>query len=296
MSDKTEAVTDPREEPADSPAENQPERDADQQDDAPAPDVASPKLGGWLLAIGLVVSAACLIWLSVIAGELTWNPLAMRGLLGTVILALVFQIGFVLCACGLAAIGRPTTYLYLPVVLVCFIGIGLVSGFVSYLVTSAPSDYKYLKPRKAEYGWSFSDQNSGLRDCSVTYTKQSFMPGGQGGKSTMRISVPRRLTPPMTDTEWRRHLAMMEEQRKSLEKEQRRSTRHESKKLTIAGQRAYKIVSEMRNPQGPGVTTAFYYWYSPVLGRRLMCMVTLLGGGAWELETVEKMLNSVPVK
>lgn len=295
MGTESEAVTNPAEEAAQATAGTQPDSHADPQNDAPAPDLANPKLGGWLLVLGLIASTACLIWLSVIAGEFAWNPLAMRDLLGTVILALVFQIGFVLCACGLAAIGRPSAYLYLPVILICFIGIGLVAGFVSYLVTSGPSDYKYLKPRKAEYGWSFSDQSSGLGDCSVTYTKQSFMPGGEG-KSTMRISVPRRFTPPMSDAEWQLHLAAMEEQRKSLKSGPMRSTRHDSGKLTIAGQRAYKVVDEMSGPQGPGLTNAIYWWYSPILGRRLTCVVMLQGGGAWELESIEKMLNSIPVK
>jgi hypothetical protein len=220
----------------------------------------------------------------------------MPPLLVTVLLALLFQVGFSLYACGLGTIGRHVLYLYLPVMLVCGVLVGLISGFVGYMVTSGPSDYKYLKPQKPDYGWEFQGESSGIKDCSVTYARKSFMPGGEG-KSTLRITVPRRRTGPMFGRAWQAFIASVESQGKTKEEGPIRRTRRESKEIRICGQPAYKVVDEMSGPRGMGFTNAAYWWYSPAVDRLVTCVVVLEGGGgSWELEAVEKMLNSIPTE
>ena len=71
--------------------------------------------------------------------------------------------------------------------------------------------------------------------------------------------------------------------------------RVETKHLTIAGQRAFKVVDSMSGDRGTSFTQARYWWYSPKLDRLVTCVAFLEGGGSWQLDSIEKMLNSIPV-
>ena len=264
-----------------------------EEKEGPIPEVTNPRLGGWMLAVGIVISAACLIWLSLMAGAYAGDPLKMPRLWAPILLALAFQIGFVLSGCGLAALGKRLLYVYLPVVLGSYVVVGFLTGFIGYLVESGP-DYKFLKPGKLEYGWKFEKDKGGLSHCSVTYVKDSSMPGRRS-KSTMTVVAPRQRMVPMGSRAWGQLISSIKAQAKSKKDEgPMRRTKNESKELKINGQRAFKIVDEMSGPQGMTFTQAGYWWYSPRINRLMNCVVVLEGGGSWQLGDIEKMLNSIP--
>lgn len=252
---------------------------------------AAPRGAGKVVAAGVVASAAGLLSLCLLIGRFWGDPMAMPSLLAMVFLALLFQVGFTVSACGLAAIRKQAVYVYLPAILVCLTVVGLVTGFIGYLVMSGP-DTTYLKPASLEYGWELDHVSSGLSTCSAKYSRSSNM-GQRTMKSAMTISVPRRRTPPLSIEMLKRVVAA---EPKPQEDGPVRRTSRDAERTKINGQDAYKVVDTMSGSRGMSFTQARYWWYSPKLSRQVNCVVILEGGGAWQLGAIEKMLNSIPVE
>ena len=253
-----------------------------------------PAAGPWLSAAGAALSLVTLLWLCLMIGRFWGNPSAVPSVPFALVLALLFQVGFILCACGLAAIKPHCLYLYLPVIFVCLAVVGLCTGFIGYLAMSSP-DLAYLKPKQPGYGWDLDNVSSGLTRCSLRYTRTASM-GPRPMKSTLTISVLRRRTPPMTDGIWGEFIASVESEPKPSQDGPVRQTNRSSQVITIAGQRGYKVVEDMMGDRGMSFSRARYWWYSPRLARQVTCAVFIEGGGSWQLGDVEKMLNSIPAK
>jgi len=210
------------------------------------------------------------------------------------LLAIGFQVGFTLCACGLASLGRRPVCLYLPLILACAIVVAVTTGIASYLSTSGVSDMKYLKPAKdAAWGWELQDEKRGLKQCSVTYAQSGAM-GGRQTRSTLNITVPRQRRPPIGNDEWQQHRARIEQEPKTFGNIQR--TKRDIEWIKISGQRALKVADTMSAGQGPGFVQARYYWYSPKLGRMITAVAMLQGPSTWKLGSIEKMLRSIPIQ
>ena len=252
---------------------------------------AGHKAAGKVVAAGVVASAAGLLSLCLLIGRFWGDPMALPSLLAFILLALLFQAGFTVSACGLAAIRKQAVYVYLPVILFSLTVLGLVTGFIGYLVMSGP-DVAYLKPAKLDYGWDLDRVSSGLSTCSAKYSRSANM-GPRTMKSTMTISVPRRRTPPLSIEMLKR---MVDAEPKPQDDGPIRRTSRDAQRLKISGQDAYKVADNMSGNRGMSFTQARYWWYSPKLSRQVNCVVILEGGGSWQLDGIEKMLNSIPTE
>jgi len=271
------------------------ESDQVAQDQSTQPHKSNRSRAVWLVALGVLASAACLVWLALLIARFMAEPMAMPSLWGAALLALGFQVGFTLCACGLASVRKQLVYIYLPTALVCLVVVGLATGFVGYLAMSGPSDIAHLRPAKLDFGWELERETSGLEQCTVTFCRTSNF-GGRPSKSALTITVPRRRSGPMSTEGWQRLIASIESEPKPPRDGPVRRMAHRTESLTIAGQRAFKVVDTMMAERGVSFIQARYWWYSPKLGRLMNAIAAIQGGGEWQLKGVEKMLDSIPVK
>jgi len=266
--------------------------ETDRTDDRVETSEDTEKHSTTLLIAGIILCLAGMMCLCVLVAKIWFDPMTLLGnLLLAVVFAVLFQVGFILCACDLADRGKRAVAVGLPTVLVCLSAVGLLTGFIGYLVISGP-DMTYLQPEKPEYGWDRDNVSKGLSTCSVKYSRTSNM-GQRSMRSTVTITCSRRKTPPMMIEMIRRMIAG---EPKPEEGGPVRRTSRDAEEIKIGGQPAYKVVDNMSGMRGTNFTHARYFWYSPKLNRQLQCMAVIDGGGAWQLDGVEKMLNSIPAE
>ena len=261
-------------------------------DDAGDGEARKPTAAVWLILCGGLACIVCLVWACALVTRFITNPMSQPSLLLMALLALGFQIGFTLCACGLATIGKQAVYVYLPLSLVCALLLGAASGVIGYLASSG-ADVAYMKPKTVEYGWELERETSGLRECSVTYQQTATM-GGQSMRARMTVTVPRRRTGPMSTEAWNAHMERVGQEPRNMGGVER--TNRETKRVTISGQRTLKVVDTLKGGRGPNIMQARYWWYSPKLDRLLTCVAVADEMSKWKLDAVEKMLESIPIE
>ncbi len=249
---------------------------------------------GLLIGLGAALALACLVVGMGLVGRFLGDPASLPGVWTLALLAVGFQLGFTLYACGLASRGPRAVYAYLPLALLLSIVAGGVAGVASYLASSGIADMTYLKPKAdAAWGWELEQEKKGLHQFSVTYTQEASM-GGRALRSTLTISAARQRRPPIGQDEWSRREAALSKEPKQVGPLKRANRKVDW--ITLGGQRALKVVDTMSGGPGPAFIQARYWWYSPKLKRVLTGVAMVDASSEWKLKSIERMLDSIPTQ